>query len=303
MNFNEALQGILSGTKDTLTANGFELIKPDKYDEIPVRTDGEHSYFDFKGEKGKVRIEIFGNQALLFYTDVNPDEATEEDWVKASVNYFNHEEFEPKDIKSLCNELNYTLELKFGAEEKSAGKTVKKPVPVSKSAAKSGTQSYDGNTLANRLTAMYPHLKEPYRLNYEKYGEFLAEEFFDNYGTEAILGTIRSRNPQELKKLFKILNDIYENGSSDTQGIVAVTILGKMDNNEEMLKTAEEYMCDDMKDIVILINKYLASPKGQKMKEKMKNPPPYKPKKQKQPGFLSQMMAAGNAQNGGMPPM
>lgn len=304
MELNESLRLILSGIKETTEKNGFTLDGKSKSEELPLKTDGERSYFDFNSDKGKIRIEFSGKQALLFYSEVPASEATDEDLVKASVNYFNPEEFDQRDIKSLCNEINETIDAHFGSGRQSDAKPKKKPVPVSKAAAKSGSQSYDGNTLANRLTALYPHLKEPYRLNYEKYGEFLAEEFFDNYGTQAIIGTIKSGNQADLKRLFKILNDIYENGSSDTQGIIAVTILGHMDNDEKMCKTAEEYMCDDMREIVLLVNKYLASPRGQKAWEKMKNPPAYKPKKQKKPGLFSQMMAQGAAQNGGMtPPM
>ncbi|MBQ5996043.1 MAG: hypothetical protein IJL63_09355 [Clostridia bacterium] len=299
MQLNEAYRLIISGIQDAIEQNGFSLANPVKGDEVPVTVDGERSYIDYKGEKGKIRLEFSGLQALLFYSESDSDESLE----KASVNYFNAEEFDQRDIKSLCNELSETINAHFGYADTTAQKAKKKPVPVSKAAAKSGSQSYDGNTLANRLTGLYPQLKEPYKANYEKYGEFLAEEFFDDYGTKEILATIKSGNQQELKRLFKILNDIYENGSSDTQGIIAVTILGHMDNDEKMCRTAEEYMCDDMREIVLLINKYLASPKGQKMWDKMNNPPAYKPKKQKQPGLFSQMMAAGNAQNGGMPPM
>lgn len=304
LELNEALSGILSGTDATIKKNGFSVVRPDGVkDGLPAVFDGEHSYFDFTGDKGKIRIEIFGNQVLLFYTDVSSDEATDEDLQKASVNYFNLEEFDERDIKSLCNELNETIDMKFADKKASAQGKMKKPVPVSKAAAKSGAQAYDGNTLANRLAALYPELKEPYRENYEKYGEFLPEEFFVNYGTKVVINTIRLGIPQDVKRLFKILNDIYENGSTATQGLIAVTILGEMNNDERMCATAAEYMCDDMKEPVLLINKYLASGKGKKAKEKLLNPPPYKPKKEKKPGMFSQMMAAGSAQNGGMPPM
>lgn len=302
LELNEALSGIISGTAQAVKETGFEIVKPENMtDSLPVLKDGDHNCIDFKGEKGKLRIELFGNQVLLFYTD-KADSTSDEDLQKASVNYFNLEEFDQKDLKSLCNELNETINEKFG-EAKVIDSKKKMPTPVSKSAAKSGAQAYDGNTLANRLSTLYPELKEPYKENYEKYGEFLPEDFFVNYGATPVINTIRSKNPTELKKLFRILNDIYENGTSDTQGLIAVTILGEMNNEAELCKTAEEYMCEDMKEPVLLINKYLASPKGQKAREKMKNPPAYKPKKEKKPGMFAQAMAAGAAQNGGMPPM
>lgn len=303
LELNQALSGILSGTEASIKANGFNIVTPeDIKDSFPVFTDGDHSYMDFTGDKGKIRIEIFGNQALLFYTDVNAEEATEEDLVKASVNYFNLDEFNDKDIKSLCNEFNETINAKFGDAKGADGKSKKMPVPVSKAAVKSGTVSYDGNTLANRLAAVYPELKVPYKENFEKHDEFLAEEFFMEYGTSVIINTIRLNIAQDVKKLFKILNEVYENGTGDTQGLIAVTILGEMKNDPKLCETAAQYMCEEMKEPVLIINRHLASDKSKKAREKLLNPPPYKPKKEKKNGFFSQLMAQSAGQ-GGMPPM
>lgn len=304
MEMNEALGAVLTGIDSSINENGFKTVKPDgSNDGVPVFTDGEHSYIDFIGEKGKIRFEIFGNQALLFYTTVSAQDATDEDLIKASVNYFNLEEFDQRDIKSLCNELNETINAKFGGTGVSSAKPKKMPTPVSKSAAKSGSQAYDGNTLANRICAVYPELKEDYRENFEKYDEFLPEEFFVSCANPYILKTIKSGSAAEVKKLFKILNDIYENGSSDVQGLIAVTILGEMNNDKDMCERAGEYMCEDMKEPVLLINKFFATGKGKRAKEKLKNPPAYKPKKEKKPGFFAQAMAQGAAQSGGMPQM
>lgn len=300
MQLNEAFEAILSGVKDTVSSCGFKAVSGTK--ENPWTTDGEHSYIDFSGDRGKIRIDIFGNQAVLYTAAGNPDELTDDELSKASTNYFNPEEFDLRDIKSLCNEFNETVETKFSEKSASVQKSAKLPATVSKAAIKSGSQYYDTNTLASRLSAIYPELKAPYKENFEKYGEFLAEEFFEEYGAAPVINTIRNGSDQEMKKLFKALNEIYEDGSSDVQGVIAVTILGKMDNDESMCARAAEYMCDDMRELVLLINKELASSRGAKLKEKMKNPPAYKPKKKKSGGILSDIMAAGSAQ-GGMPPM
>lgn len=302
---NTALSLILSGTEQIMKDNGFSVVRPKDLEKgaLPIIVDGEHQYFEFTGDKGKIRIEAFGTQLLLFYTDVNADEATDEDLTKASVNYFDPESFDEKDIKSLCNELSDSINTKFGERRASNGKGKKMPIPISKSAAKNGTQSYDGNTLANRLSAMYPELKEEYRANFEKYDEFLPEEFFTQYANSRIIGTINYNQKQEMNKLFKILNDIYENGTNDTQSLVCVTILGELNNDPKLLENASEYMCDDMKETVVLINKYLATSKGKKMRKQMDNPPPFKPKKQKKPGLMSQLMGGANTGGMGMPPM
>ena len=129
----------------------------------------------------------------------------------------------------------------------------------------------------------------------------MGEEFFTEYGTACVIDTIRRAQKQECTKLFRILNDIYENGSNDTQSLIAVTILGEMKNDPALCETAKQYMCDDMREPVLLVNKYLASSAGRKAILKLKNPPPFKPKKQKKPGMFAQMMAGSGGQ--GMPPM
>ena len=106
-----------------------------------------------------------------------------------------------KDIRYIGNEFSDTVRQKFGKKDRGTAKT-KLPTPVSKSAAKSGALAYDPNTLASRFTTMYPELREMYKANIEKYGDFLAEEFFREYGTPAAMQTIRQNDKQRMKKLF-----------------------------------------------------------------------------------------------------
>ncbi|MEG1835380.1 MAG: hypothetical protein RR914_01185 [Oscillospiraceae bacterium] len=301
LNLEEAISILIKNTEEVFQKNGFEVINPQgfKKGDSPLVVDGEHSYVDFKGTRGKVRIEFFGKQALLFYTNVKADEATDEDFTKASVNFFDLETFDEKDLKSLANEFNDTVESKFGSKKLANGKTTKLPAPISKSAAKSGAQSYDGYTLANRLTALYPELKDAIKAHLDEFPEFLPEEFFTKTANSLIIDTIRRNQKQEVTKLFKIINDLYENGTGDTQGLIAVTILGEMNNDSALCETATAYMCDDLRDVALLVNKFLATPKGKAEKKKLLNPPPYKPKKEKKPGFFAQAMS----QAGPMPPM
>ena len=300
MTFEEALTLLLAGTNETLQKNGFSAVIPDNVekDALPLSSDGEHTYMDFTGDKGRVRFDFCGTQAVLLCGDAD---AQDEQLTKVSTNYFDPEEFTQRDVKSLCNEFNDTLNSKFAEKNGNKSKSTKMPAPVSRSAVKNGSQSYDGNTLANRLLALYPDLKEPYRANYETYGEFLPETFFIEHATARVIGTIRSGSRQECTKLFRILNDIYENGSNDTQGLIAVTILGEMHNDPKLCETAEQYMCEDMHDTVLLVNRYLESSKGKRMREKLQNPPAYKPKKEKKPGMFAQALAGSGG--AGTPPM
>jgi hypothetical protein len=300
MEFDNALQQVLKGIEPTLSAQGFSAIVPDgATKDLPVTEETDKKYVEYEGNKGKIRLVYANNLLSLLYTDIKADEADGLDFKIGSQTLFEVENIDDKEIKSLCNIFIEDIEEYYGT--KTVAKSAKKNIPVSKAAVKSGAMQYDANTLASRLTAAYPDLKEPYKANLEKYGEFYGEEFFVEYAP-VIINTIKQRDKQLLKKVFNILNDIYENGSSDVQGLVAVTILGEMDNDETLLATAKEYMSEELAQPVIYINQYFQTAAGKRKREKLKNPPPYKPKKEKKPGFFSQMMAA-SASQGGQPQM
>lgn len=302
-NLTDALQAVLKGIEPTLTAEGFSAIVPENTEKgaVPLFTEEERQYLEFKSEKGKIRIVYANSLISLLYTDVIAEEADTLDLKLASQSLFDLDSIDEKDIKSVCNEFNDEIGEYFGTKKK-AKPHGKANIPVSKAQAKSGAMQYDANTLASRLTAPYPELKEPYKANLEKYGEFFGEEFFVEY-TPVIIETIRKNDKQQMKKLFNILNDIYENGSGDVQGLVAVTILGEMNNDPTLIANANEYMCEELGKPVLYINKYFATAAGQRKKKQLQNPPPYKPKKEKKPGFFSQIMAASGGQTPPTMPM
>lgn len=279
---NDALQLILKGCKDNFTAQGFNITNPDN----PIFEDGDSPYIEIS--KNDLVVRLVSHDNLL---DIN--EGTEGgEFKRHESNLLDLDTFEEKDIKSLCNEVNDTIITSYG--KKSAKANRKAPATVSKSAAKNGITAYDAYTLANRLTALYPELKEPCRENYEKYGEFLGEDFFVNHGNRCIMGTIKSYDKTMQKKLFKILTDMYQNGSSEVQNLVAVTILGEMNNDPELLeKLRENTDDDDFYETVEAVNQFLKSASGKRAKKKLLNPPKYKPKKAKKGGMMSALANAG----------
>ena len=247
-----------------------------------VCENGEEAYVDFA--KDDVTIRLLSHDNLLDVTE----KVGEGDFVKVESNLLDLETYEDRDIKSLSNEICETVSSSYGKKDRQAVK--KAPQTISKSAAKNGTE-YDANTLASRISTLYPELKDAYKENFQKYDEFLGEDFFVNHGNAYIMQTIRSNDSQQLKKLFKILSEIYENGSNDVQDLVVVTILGEINNDQELLqKCREEITDDDFYDTLVAVNKYLASPAGKKAKEKMKNPPAYKPPKKKTGGMMNSLM-------------
>ena len=283
----ETLAQILKGCSESFEAQGFAVSIPENTPNgsVPVFNDENGEYIEFTKEDVTVRLVSHDN--LL---DVM-EKIDDGDFKRTESNLLDLDSFEERDIKSLCNEINDTIKTSYGKKARQSAK--KAPVPISKSAVRGG-MTYDANTLANRLTGLYPELKEPYKWNFEKYGEFLGEDFFVNYGNKYIMGTIRGSDKQQMKKLFKILSEIYENGSSDTQDLIAVTILGELNNDKELLaKCREEIEDDDFYDTVAAVNAFLASSAGKKAKKQLENPPKYRPKRKKG-GLMS-------ALGGGMP--
>ena len=271
----EALELIVKGCTEKLSANGFELL-------TAVTEEDETAFAEFK--KGDLTLRLLSHDNLL---DVM-EKVEDGEFAKTESNLLDLDSYEERDIKSLCNEITDTVVTSHGKKAKQA--TKKAPQTISKSAAKNGT-AYDANTLASRIVTLYPELKDAYKENFQKYDEFLGEDFFVNHGNAYIMQTIRSNDSQQLKKLFKILSEIYENGSNDVQDLVVVTILGEIDNDKELLEKCREYITDDdFYETLVAVNKYLASPAGKKAKELMKNPPAYKPPKKKNGGMMSSLM-------------
>ena len=184
-----------------------------------------------------------------------------------------------KDIKFISDEYAELIEESFGKNGTADKKKVKLPTPVSKAAAKSGEACYDANTFANRLSVIYPELRDEYRKNIETYGEFLPEDFFKNHAAPVVIKVIKENDPQKMRKLFNLLNEIYDDGTNEIQSIIAVTVLGELNNDQDLLANCVDYMSADMISPVVQVNKYLAKSKSARMR--LENPPKYKPKKKK----------------------
>lgn len=281
LNRNEALNAILKGCTEKFKDNGFELV-------TPVLEENDTAYVEFA--KGDLTIRLLSHDNLL---DVM-EKVTDGEFVKTESNLLDLDDCDERTIKSLCNEINDTVTSSHGKKARQAAK--KAPTTISKAAAKNGA-NYDAYTLASRITSVYPELKDVLHENVQTYSEFLGDDFFVNHANKYIMDTIRCNDQKTIKKLFKILSDIYENGSNDVQDLVVVTILGELNNEKELIdRCLAEVTDDDFAQTIVAVNKYLASGAGKKAKELLKNPPKYKPPKKKQGGMMSSLMQGGMPQ-------
>lgn len=291
---NENFRSVLDGIGEELSKLGFNAYK-DENGEFITETDGALTA-RYTGEKGVLALSFAEGKVTLFSgEDV---EAPTETPKKLTVSLLS-EDSDSKDVKYVINELNDTLESKYAKKAVAAKKPSQQKAAqtVSKAAIKHGS-FYDPNTLASKLCLVFPELRPLYKENLASYGEFLAEDFFTKYGTAKVIEAIKENNPQTMKKLFQVLNEIYEDGTSEVQDVIAVTVLGSLNNDQILLARCVDYMSETMAPPVIQVNKYLASSK--KARKLLENPPAYKPKKEKKPGLFAQAMS----QSGGMqPPM
>lgn len=245
---------------------GFSRVKAD--DEAAVYYKGEKGLFRFKYEKES-------NIIVLECSYEDKGDSTEYETISKSL--FALADADERDCRSAANEFAYELEPLFKTNKKKDLDKIKMPKAVSRSKAKNGVISYDVDSLANRFGTLYPEYKDAIKQNISDYGEFLPETFFMEVGTPKVLDVIKNGNEQERKKLFKMLGDVYEDGTNEVQDVIGVTILGEMKNDPDMLAVADKYMTEYMAGPVHEINKITA--KNNRLTKKLANPPAYKPKK------------------------
>lgn len=303
IDIREALEKIHSSLELTMKEAGMKAVIPEGIEKgaapIDKGENGLGNRITYKGENYAVRIDYL-DKKLDFSISTTVDESGNFiEYDRVSVSLLDPETADSSDVSYIAGEISDTVMSKFCKPDPATQK-VKAPKTVSKAAARSGAVYYDSNTLANRLTSsLYPEFRAQYNDNINRYGEFLAEEFFDGGCAEAIIKTIRQNDPAKMKKLFTLLNEIFLDATNETQSLIVVSILGRMDNDQELLANCVDHMCDDLLKPVVQVNRYLASGAGKAAKKKMANPPVYKPKKASRPSLSQRMMdASANAQQG-----
>ncbi len=251
------------------------------------KTSEDENSIYFKGEKGVYRLVHDKSTNILQFECAYEDNGEQTEYNTISRSLFELDVINDRDVKSTSNEIIDELERLFKVRKQVDLDKVKMPKSVSRTKAKNGLVSYDVDSLANRFGTLYPEFKDEIKKNVMKYGEFLPEDFFMNYGTPKVLDVIKNGTDAERKKLFKLLNEVYEDGINDVQDIIAVTILGEMKNDKEMMAVADKYMIEYMAGAVHEVNKLTA--KNNRFTKKLKNPPAYKPKKNKTFSMANQL--------------
>ena len=243
------------------------------------RSASDEKSVTFSGEKGIYRLIHDAETNIIQFDCAYEDKGEETQWNTVSRSLFELSVADDRDVKSLSNEIEDELQHLYNARKKVDLDKIKMPKAVSRTKAKNGIISYVTDALANRFGALYPEFKDEIKRNIAEYGEFLPETFFVEHGNAKVLDVIKNGTKAEQKKLFKMLGEVFEDGTNEVQDIIGVTILGEMKNDPQMMAVADTYMTEYMAGPIHEINKLTA--KNNKYTKKLKNPPAYKPKKNK----------------------
>lgn len=274
---------IFAELAETTKRLGFQPIKPEDHTkgETPVlhRADGA-SYLAYSGEKGKIRVLYNDNKIRLLAGEKDAKSEDDSDYSLLASFLLVIDEYDLKDVKSVANEVAENIAEAYTPKQiAKRQQNIKAQATVTRSAVKSGALLYDPATLAIRLASLYPSIKDEYKAHLEHYDDFLCEDFFVNVVNPLVYDTIRENNPQKMKKLFNILNEIYEDGTNEVQDVIVVTMLASYDYQGDMVQHVLQYVSDTLMEPFIRVNKILKSSKSARMR--LENPPKYKPKKQK----------------------
>ena len=257
------------------------------------RSEVSEESISFSGDKGVYRI-VYDPKSNIMAFECAYDNSENVEFNTVSRSLFDAENYNERDAKSLSNEIQDEITSLFKARKKVDLDKVKMPKAVSRTKAKNGVVSYDTDSLANRFGTLYPDMKDAIKANIAEYGEFLPETFFIQTGTARVMDIIANGTETEQKKLFKMLNEVYEDGTNEVQDVIGVTFVGEMKNDPKLMETADKYMSDYMSGPVHEINKITA--KNNRLTKKLKNPPPYKPKKKKN-NFMQNALQAQDINN------
>lgn len=279
---NSLFSTLYTELSPTISKHGFSADKPENYEKgtTPVFTRDTSTYLSYSGDKGKIRVLFNENKIRLLAAEKDATSDDDSAYTLLASFLMVLDEYDTRDIKSSVNEIIENIDDAYSPKQLAKRqKNVKAQATVSRAAVKNGSLMYDPTTFAIRLAELYPELKEEYKAHIETYDEFLCEDFFTKNVNYRIWNTIKENNPQKMKKLFNIINEIYLDGTNEVQDVIVVTILSSFDYDSDMFKTVLEYMNDSLDEPFIRVNKIIKSSKSAKMR--LENPPKYKPKKNK----------------------
>ena len=126
LELNNALELILKGIEGKLTELDFKVEYPEgvRPPELPVSTVGKKSVIMYRGEKGRVRMELDGDKLALFCARADESDTPDDDMRRVSLSLLDLETFNEKDLKYIYEEYNETFDKTFSGKSQHRQKAV-----------------------------------------------------------------------------------------------------------------------------------------------------------------------------------
>lgn len=294
---NEAIRALIKMVYPTMHNAGFYAQGkdvPGQKEKNYINEAGGISAVNYEGDPGTVRVEFSDNLMRILVS--KPDD---KEFRTISTTLFKNEEetFDRRELQSIANEVIDSVSQYFGVEavydekklkaakgQAAAPAAKQNAAPKKNNAAKKkktkkAGDEYDSIDLAYRLEAIFPEVRGSADANMEQYGRFLPEQYCDDVMKDQVMGAIKAKNRQVLKRLFKAFNLFYNEGEKDTQSLVAVSLLGiplVREGDQELTDYVVDWCDDSLGPAVANVVKYYSHGKNRKL-EKYDNPKPYKP--------------------------
>lgn len=183
-------------------------------EEKGYKKDDENNCFIVADDRAvKVVFDENDSQIKLMLCDCTQGVADGE-W-KASSSWYFDDNSDDRDVKSISNDFQDTLKEALNIKNRKVNMSAL-------SAAKNGTGI---EAFTAKFLAAYPMYKDAYVEMNEKYGTFLADEFFTKYGREKLFEVLDTGAKKPITKFVNIMNEFYEEGTPEVRSIIGATIL------------------------------------------------------------------------------
>ena len=241
-----------------LNKNYFENVLSKISEEIPeaeVKRLNEEN-FEIKTKKETYEISLDKKKKIII---ISNSEKTFSSWM------FDEEKLSSKDIKMIISDFKEIITSKPKVKNKKRNPN---------------ESNVTGLFFANRMANIFPDIKDKILREKESLSEFKAVKFTEENifpKINNLLNTSKSGDP-EIKKLGKLISELYSNGTLDVRSIITMCILNNV-QNQDCLKPN---LSDELKKAWECSLKY----KGKKVK-------PEKPKIKKQ-SFMAKMVSYQN---------
>ncbi len=189
----------------------------------------EQEKFILKNQKNTDNIYkiIKNNQKIILKKVTNQESKIVSSWL------FEEENISQKDIDTIIRDFSETI---FNNTKNNIKKNMTKK-----------NQNQDENNVtglffANRMATIFPRIKNLIQKEKETYNNFRIVSFTKNIILPEINNLINQKNAANLKKLGKVLSDLYINGTLDVKSVITMVILNNLDKN-----IFEQYLSIELK--------------------------------------------------------